>query len=376
MTRAQNSKGLRSLSATQGLKGLAVGPKDPITAAIAAIDQNLTGSALVLNRKGMLLDVVTDGDIRRALLSGTRLTSPVSHLRDRRSTSLYPKPVTAPWTAKPAFLRRLMQDKQVRQVPLLDRHGRVVRLALLRDFLPEQEQPLQAVVMAGGFGKRLSQLTKKKPKPMLPVGRRPLLERILRRLKDAGIHRVHVTTHYRPEAITRYVGNGGRWGLDVNYLSEYRPQGTAGSLRRLKGPGPFLVINGDILTQVDFQAFLRFHQEMSPILTVGVRRHETAIPFGVMHLDGPRVTGISEKPVLHNYINAGIYLLNAEALSFIPKGRRFDMPDLIRVLLQARRKVVGFPIHEPWIDIGTPRDYQEAKDSMNRSKGAGRGSSS
>jgi len=354
----------RPLSIPIDREGLIVRPEDSLQRVIASIDQNQTGSVLVLDSSKRLKDVITDGDIRRALLAGICLEAPVRLLQKRRSTSPYPKPVTAPWNATTNDLYRLMRKKQVLQVPLLDRRGFVVGVAIAGDLIHHDKQGFQAVVMAGGFGKRLSRLTRKTPKPMLPIGKRPLLERILKQLKEAGIHRIHVTTHYRSEKIIQYIGDGEHWGLNVNYLQESQPQGTAGSLRRLKGLGPFLVVNGDILTQVDYRAMARFHNEVKPIMTVGVRRYETSIPFGVIQLDGDRVKSFSEKPVIQNHIYAGICLLNAKALSFIPKRRRFEMPDLIRILLRKGKKVAGFPIHESWMDIGTPQSYRLAKEAF------------
>jgi NDP-sugar pyrophosphorylase family protein len=197
---------------------------------------------------------------------------------------------------------------------------------------------------------------------MLPVGGRPVMEVLLEHLQQAGIRRVNVTTHYLPEKITDHFGDGKAFGVEINYVNEELPLGTGGALGLLPQPTePFLVINGDVLTRVNFRALLTFHQEHKADLTLAVRQHEVEIPYGVVESDGVLLKGIREKPRMDYFINAGIYLLNPEVYQFIPNGEHFNMTDLIQWLLDAGRRVVCFPISEYWLDIGRHADYLQAQ---------------
>jgi NDP-sugar pyrophosphorylase family protein len=257
----------------------------------------------------------------------------------------------------------MMNQYGLRHIPLVDGQHRVIDVALLGSLVKEYELPLRAVVMAGGYGTRLRPLTEEVPKPMLPIGGRPLLERIIEQLRQAGIHRVNLTTHYRADVITRHFGDGRDFGVEIRYVEESKPLGTAGALSLLEASEePLLVINGDILTQMDFRMLLDFHREHHADMTVAVWPHEWQLPYGVVQLDGVTVTGISEKPRQRQFINAGIYLLNPDVCSYIPADRPYDMPSLISRLVAEGRRVVGFPVREYWMDIGKAEDYLKAQD--------------
>jgi NDP-sugar pyrophosphorylase family protein len=200
---------------------------------------------------------------------------------------------------------------------------------------------------------------------MLPIGDKPLLELIIGQLRDSGIHRVHVTTHYLPETITGYFGDGKSFGVDISYVSETRPLGTAGALKLMKTlDEPLLVINGDILSRIDFRDMLAYHTAHRPDLTIGVRHYDIQVPYGVVDFDGPRVRAIREKPVLDFLVNAGIYLIEPSISRYIPDDLRFDMTDLVQCLLNEGRLVVGFPIVEYWLDVGQHADYERAQQDV------------
>lgn len=336
-------------------------PHQPVRDAIDCIDRSDAKIALVVDADRRLLDTITDGDVRRAVLAGVKLDTPVSALRERKIASPYPKPVTAPIGTDRLSLLQMMEEHQVRHIPLLDDAQRVVGLMTRHDLVPAETLPLQAVVMAGGFGTRLRPLTENVPKPMLPVGGRPLLERILQQLRDAGIHQINVAGHYKKELINDYFGDGRGFGVQIAYVEEDRPLGTAGALGLLERvEEPLLVINGDILTRVDFRAMLDFHREHRAQMTVAVRVHEVTMPFGVVETDGVHITGIAEKPVVRHWINGGIYLLNPKVCELVPKGRSCDMPELISRLIAEGKRVVCFPVHEYWLDIGATEQYEQA----------------
>ncbi len=240
--------------------------------------------------------------------------------------------------------------------------GDLVEFLLRRDLIQESQPNLSAVIMAGGYGKRLLPLTEEVPKPMLPVGDRPLLERTIEQLRRSGIRNVSLTTHYLSESIVRHFGDGEAFGVKISYSNEDEPLGTAGGLKLIKRPdGPFVVINGDILTGVSFEEMLNYHRSHGAEVTVGVRKYEMKVPFGVVECDDVRITQLREKPSLTVFINAGIYLLEPSACDYIPDGQRFDMTDLIKKLVDDGRTVVSFPIIEYWQDVGHLEDYQQAQ---------------
>ena len=341
------------------VRDFCVPPEAPLRDAAACMNRNRKGIAVATDAEGRLLGTVTDGDIRRALLAGRGLDTPVSVLLAEKGGAA---PVTAAEGTPSGDLLRLMQERAVHQVPLLDAGGRVVGLATLEDLLPQEVQPLRAVIMAGGYGKRLYPLTERTPKPMLPVGDRPLIQHTIDQLRDAGIHRVSITTHYQSERIAEHFGDGAAFGVSVDYVTEEQPLGTAGSLSLLKDSDePLLVVNGDILTRIDFRALLSFHREQRADLTVGVRKYDLNVPYGVVECEGAAVRRLAEKPVYGFLINAGIYLVEPSARRFVPSGRRFDMTDMIQALLDRGRPVVSFPILEYWLDVGCPDDYLRAQ---------------
>ena len=333
--------------------------------AITTINRNEQGIALVVDEEQRLLGTITDGDIRRAILAGEDLSSPIQVLLDQRPASPYPEPITARVGSSAADLLKLMKEKFVKQLPLLDKEGRVIDLVTMEDLLPDDALPLKAVIMAGGYGTRLSPLTKEIPKPMLPVGDRPLMEYTVDQLKRVGIKNVSISTHYLTEQISEYFGDGSDFGVEINYIKEEHPLGTAGALGLMDTPEePLLVINGDILTKVDFRSMLAFHKKHMADLTVGVRQYEMEVPYGVLDCDGPIVVHLSEKPRHSFLVNAGIYLLEASVFSYIPHNEYINMTDLIDKLLEEHRKVVSFPILEYWLDIGQPLDYKKAQEDL------------
>ncbi len=343
-----------------------VRPADSIRQVMMRIDRNAKGIALVVDPERRLVGTITDGDVRRAILAGISLDTAVSELLARKAGSAYPRPITAPASSERGALLALMQERGIRQVPLLDEAGRVVDLVTLDDLLPERVLSLRAVVMAGGAGTRLRPLTEDRPKPMLPVGGRPLLEHIVEQLRQSGIRRVNVTTHYHPEKIREHFGDGRAFGVELDYVTEDRPLGTAGALGLLEDTQePLLVINGDILTRVDFRALLDYHRGHGADLTVGVRQYDLQVPYGVIECQGPYVRQVREKPTIRLLVNAGIYLLEPAVRRLIPSGERFDMTDLIQLLLENGRPVVSFPIVEYWLDIGQPEDYEKAQEDAN-----------
>lgn len=330
---------------------------------MTAIDAGAKGIALVVDENRRLLATLTDGDIRRALLAGHTLNETTSEVLALKAQSPYPTSITAEAGTSDSELIKLMTTNSIRQIPLVSYLGEVVGLATLDELAPDQMDSLNAVIMAGGFGTRLRPLTEDIPKPMLPVGGRPLIEHIVGQLSAVGIRHVSVTTHYKAQAIVSHLGDGERFGLKIDYINEEQPLGTVGSLSMLEPwESTLLVINGDILTRLNFRALLDFHRDNRAMITVGVRPYELQVPYGVIDVEGVNVKRLSEKPTLKFFVNAGIYLLEPEVYDWIRTGHKLDMTDLVQSLLDDGEKVASFPISEYWLDIGCHMDYQRAQE--------------
>lgn len=342
----------------------AVTPVDPIRAAAAEIDRAGLGITTVLGAGGELIGTVTDGDVRRAMLDGIDMEQPTSTLLERKAEA-YATPTTAPADAEPRDLLALMREHSVRQVPLLDADGRPVRIVTLEDVVDQapKARDLHAVVMAGGQGTRLRPLTANTPKPMLDVAGRPLLEHTVDRLRDAGVRTISISTNYLAEQIEGHFGDGAGHGVSIGYVQESQPLGTAGALGLLdpRPTEPFLVLNGDILTGTDFRAMRAFHEEHDAAITMAVRSHQIAVPFGVAECSGVDVRTLTEKPSYPVLVNAGMYLLEPRLLDLITPSVRMDMTELIQKATEAGERVVAFAVHEYWLDIGRPDDYERAQ---------------
>ena len=328
--------------------------------AIERIDAGAIEIALVVDQTRRLLGTLSDGDVRRALLAGATLDEPIDSI-------IHPDPITADADADEATLVRMMTERGVDQIPLL-RDDRVVDVAFLRDLVARTgsggagvDSPV--VLMAGGAGVRLRPLTENTPKPMLPVGDRPLLETVLAQVGEAGFLRVLIAVNYRAEVIERHFGDGSRFGVDIRYLHERSPLGSAGALRlaATQLDRPFIVMNADLLTNVKLSALMRFHCEERNIVTVGVRQYALDLPYGVVDMEGTRVLSLREKPRLSFFVNAGLYAVDPSAVSLIASlPERFDMPDLVEAALTSRARVGGFPVREYWLDVGQLNDYDRA----------------
>ena len=326
------------------------------------MDRCALGIVLVVDDYRRLEATITDGDIRRAILLGVELDRPVGELlATSKGNGRNGRPVTAPYNTPPEELRQIMAEYRIRQIPLLDAEERVVDVAMDSDYLATSVLPLDGFIMAGGFGKRLMPLTEKCPKPMLPVNGRPILEHLVGKLRAAGIQHVSISTHYLSDSIVEHFHDGKDFGVHIEYVDEDRPMGTAGSLAKAHpGEFPLLVINGDILTSIDFRAMLDFHREHTADMTVAVQQCEVRIPYGVITTEGIDAIRIVEKPSVRHFVNAGIYLIQPGVCQMVPSDCSFDMPDLITSLISAHKRVICFPIREYWLDVGQMEHYERA----------------
>lgn len=350
-------------AAAARLPAVLLPPAATVREALQQMERAGLGVLLIADEDRRLAGMLTDGDLRRALLAGTDMGAPCVGF-----ATTAPLVLGADATPREALaLMDLGRPYVVDHLPVLTADGAVGGVVLRSDLVhaaPAGAGPacVPAVIMAGGFGTRLRPLTERTPKPMLPVGDRPLLEHTLVRLRDAGVRRVHVSTHYLADQIAAHFGDGSAFGVDVTYLHEGRPLGTAGALSGLADvDGPVLVLNGDVLTGVHFDDLLRFHREQEAELTVALRAYSFDVPYGVIDCDGARVRRVREKPSVALLVNAGIYVVERSARAAIPDDRRFDMTELIQRLLDEGRRVAGYPIVEYWLDVGRPDDYARAQ---------------
>jgi dTDP-glucose pyrophosphorylase len=324
--------------------------------AFVSLDASGVQVVLVTDAMQRIVGLVTDGDLRRALLNGATLADPISpHMRGEFK-----------WVSPDA--RRddvldLMQALRISEVPILDDARRAVGLHLLHDVVGRTSRKNWAVVMAGGRGTRLAPLTDTIPKPMLRVAGRPILERIVLQLVGAGITRIFLAVNYLAHVIEEHFGSGARFGCTIEYLRETQPLGTAGAIALLpEVPArSILVMNGDLMTQAHVGSLLDFHESGDHAATVAVRRYMHNVPFGCIDLDGTRVTGLEEKPTLQKIVNAGIYALTPAFVQKISAAGPVTMPELLSRCIAEGGSIGAWEVEDDWIDVGQREQLDKAR---------------
>ena len=333
---------------------------ETLTRAIEVLNESGLGIALVVNKNKHLEGTITDGDIRRALLRQIGMN-------DSLTDVMQVNPVTALTTHNRIEILELMKSNGLLQIPLLDSNGCVVGLETLQHLVEPQKHENPIFLMAGGFGTRLHPLTKDIPKPMLKVGSKPILEIIITQFKEAGFFNFYISTHYKAEMLRDYFGNGSDWNVNIDYIHEYEPLGTAGALGLLpdKMPKlPIIMMNGDLLTKVNFEQLLAFHEEEIGLATMCIREYDFQVPYGVIDITENCITKIIEKPVHKFFVNAGIYVLEPEIVRIVNGQGYLDMPMLLEKQIEAGKKIKSFPIHEYWLDIGRMDEYERANNEV------------
>ncbi len=337
-------------------KSILIKPEQPIRDALQLIDSESLRIALVVDDELRLLGVVTDGDVRRGLLNNLTISSPVSCVMNQ-------KPLTAALGTTRKELVRFMEQSKLLAIPLMD-GDKVAGLETLQrvGLYSKYQNPI--FIMAGGFGTRLRPLTDNCPKPMLKVGDKPILETMLISFIKAGFVNFYISTHYLPEVIRDHFGDGSRWNVKISYVHEELPLGTGGALGLLPDdiPAlPLILINGDVLTNVDYERVLEFHNKNNSEATMCVRDYEYQVPFGVIHGEGNKIISMVEKPVQRFFVNAGIYVISPSIWQSVAKNTRIDMPTLLEDFISRDANIMMFPIHEYWLDIGRMDDYHRAQ---------------
>ncbi len=327
--------------------------------AIETLDSAALKIALVVAANDVLVGTITDGDIRRALLRGLGLQSSIASVVHR-------EPFVAPPGMDREMVRHLMQANKLLHVPIVDPDRRLLGLHLWDELNSEVERPNTVLIMAGGVGSRLRPYTENCPKPMLPVAGKPMLEHIVERARGQGFRQFVFAVHYLGHVIEEYFGTGDRWQIHIDYLREQEPLGTAGALTLLtqRPEQPFVVSNGDVLTDIHYGELLDFHMRHGAAATMAVRQHEWQYPFGVVRTRGVEIIGFEEKPVTTALVNAGIYVLDPQAVDCLGGGERCDMPTLFERVRERGGRTVVYPMHEPWLDVGKPEDYRSVQDGV------------
>lgn len=319
--------------------------------AIEKLDRAGLGVLLIVSENRKLVGLITDGDIRRSILRGVQLSDKIDRVMNQKFLS-----ATVATSRRECL--RILRDHRLRHLPIVDDKQELVNVVFLEDFKAESEGT-PVVLMVGGEGRRLGELTRSTPKPMLPLGEKPILEHIIVHFKQQGFQNFYLCTNFQSDVIKEYFGDGGAWDAKINYTSESFSMGTAGALSLLKKEltRPFIVMNGDVITNVNFNSLLDFHGEVDGMVTMAAKDYSVNVPYGVVEAQGDQVTSLTEKPTYTYFTNAGIYVLNPATLNKIPEHQSFNMTDLVNSCLKDGEKVVVFPLHEGWTDIGRPEDY-------------------
>ena len=326
-----------------------------IRQAVQVLNETSLKIVLVVDANEVLVGTISDGDIRRGLLKGLELTSTIDSIVQGDAL------VVPPELSREVVLQ-LMTANKIQQIPIVDENKHVIGLHLWDQINAPSARTNIMVIMAGGKGARLHPQTENCPKPLLPIAGKPILEHIIDRAKVGGFSHFILAIQHLGHMIEEYFGNGEAFGVNIEYLREESPLGTAGALSLLDPlpESPFVVTNGDVLTDIHYGELLDFHIQHNATATMAVRAHEWQNPFGVVETQGVEIIGYEEKPLFRTHINAGVYILEPFAISFLVKSVPCDMPTLFNLIQEHKMRTVAYPIHESWIDIGRPKDFIRA----------------
>ena len=338
------------------IKNIVLSKEDTILKALELLDLYALRIVLVVDENNHLLGSITDGDIRRGLLKGQDLHASVESIMHTSPYSIEEDKLTN------RQIFEIMREKRYLALPVI-KDGQLVNIITLDDLIRTKRKENPVFIMAGGFGTRLRPLTDKCPKPMLPIGGKPLLETIISSLKEQGFYKFYISTHYLPEIIQNYFGNGEKFDIQIQYVHESEPLGTGGALSLLPRQEvdlPFIVINGDVLTNMNFSKLIDFHISQNAVATMCVREFQYQIPYGVVNSEQNNIQSMTEKPSYYFDINTGIYVISPTLLEQV-EAQFIGMPTILEQQIEKSQKVVSYPLHEYWLDIGHMEDYNRAQ---------------
>ncbi len=326
-----------------------------IKEALQIIDFGAVKFAIIVNAEDKLIGTLTDGDIRRAILDGKILD-------DKIETIYFKEPTVVNTNNTKEEIINLSISKKLYQIPVVDSEGRVVSIDLLDELLKPEVHVNKVVLMVGGLGTRLRPLTEKIPKPMLHVGGKPILQTIIEKFVSYGFVNIVMCVGYKSNIIQDFFEDGSKFGTNIEYILEDKRMGTAGALSLLKTrpDEAFFVMNGDLLTNVNFEHLLKFHLANKSVATMCIREYDFQVPYGVVNIENGKILSIKEKPVQKFFVSAGIYMLDPKCIDIIPEKKFYDMPTLFEKLINMQKNTISFPLREYWLDIGRIEEYEKA----------------
>ncbi len=339
----------------KNIEHIKVKPNISIREALKIIDSEGMQIALVVDEAGILLGTITDGDIRRGLLRGLDLSSSIE-------TIIFKTPTVAKISDTKEDILKQALSKNLHQIPIIDKDNKVVGIQEINELIKPKNKTNKVVLMVGGLGTRLRPLTENTPKPMLKVGNKPILQTIVEKFVEYGYVNIVMCVNYKSHIIQDYFGDGKEFGANINYVFENQRMGTAGALSLLeeKPMEPFFVMNGDLLTNVNFEYLHDYHISNNSIGTMCVREYDFQVPYGVVNIEDSKIKSIEEKPIHKFFVSAGIYMLSPDVLEYIPNNKFYDMPTLFEKMISECKNVVSFPLREYWLDIGRIEEFEKA----------------
>lgn len=328
-----------------------------IKEALQIIDNGALQIALIVDENDKLLGTLTDGDIRRGLLKGLDLNSSIESI-------IFKTPTIAKISNTKEDILKLALSKKLHQIPIVDDNGKILGIQEIEELIKPKEKTNKVILMVGGLGTRLKPLTDSTPKPMLKVGNKPILQTIVEKFAEYGYTNIIMCVNYKSHIIQDYFGDGKEFGVNIEYILEEQRMGTAGALSLLteKPIEPFFVMNGDLLTNVNFEHLHDYHLSNNSMGTMCVREYDFQVPYGVVNIKDSRILSIEEKPTHKFFVSAGIYMLSPEILEYIPENQFYDMPTLFEKLISENKNVISFPLREYWLDIGRIEEYKKANE--------------
>ncbi|AVX43090.1 nucleotidyltransferase family protein [Campylobacter concisus] len=341
----------------KNIKNIKLKQNATIKEALGIIDSGAMQIALVVDDNDKLLGTLTDGDIRRGILRGLDLDSSIE-------TIVFKEPAVAKISSTKEEILKIALSKKLHQIPIVDDNGIVLDLKEIEELVEPKIKTNRVILMVGGLGTRLRPLTQDMPKPMLKVGNKPILQTIVDKFAEYGFVNITMCVNFNASIIRDYFGDGKEFGVNIDYVLEQKRMGTAGALSLLKErpSEPFFVMNGDLLTNVNFEHIFNYHTLHKATATMCVREYDYEVPYGVVKMNDNKITAIAEKPVQKFFVSAGIYMLSPEILDLIPQDEFYDMPVLFEKLIKLSKNVISFPIREYWLDIGRMEEYQRANE--------------
>ncbi len=343
-------------------KKILLKPDSTIKEALEVIENGSVKIGLVVDLDDKLIGTLTDGDIRRGLLKKLSLEDSIESITSNHPTVCFLNDTREE-------ILQIAIEKKLLQVPIVDNKGVLVGLEIVDELLKPKKRENQVILMVGGLGKRLKPLTDSTPKPMLKVGDKPILETIILNFKKYGFTNIILCVSYKSDIIKDHFGDGSNFGVKIEYIREKKRMGTAGALSLIKSKilnDSFFVMNGDLLTNVNFEDMMDFHITNKSVATMGVREYDLQVPYGVVNVEGSNITAIEEKPIHSFFVSAGIYILKKDVLKYIPDETFFDMPTLFEKVIDNSMKSSPYPIREYWLDIGRIEEFDKANNEYHK----------